>query len=196
MKLKLFLLIILWQISITRSRSQNFEEYPDSLQENDNQRVQIDSLKSLIYSYDQECLKLEITYNGYESANNETWYYDSLAVLKAYHSTWFMEGTSGDEYYWFDDGKLSFVYIENANQEDERTVFTDKSNPSFYEHESSIYGRQKGIKDFIRENRDSIEQSDYSVTITYEEKKDFGFEFIETTQFVIDIQLYNLLFTN
>jgi hypothetical protein len=157
----------------------------------------LDSLKEVMSNYDQECNVIKITYNGYESGNDETYYFDSLAVICAYHSKWGMEGTSGEEFYWFDNGKLSFVYDEKYGQEDEPEI-TFLSNLSDYhglrEYESDINKQKQDIYDLIRQNQENITKDEYAITIDIEQTQNYGIEFVETTNIYIDKILFEQLF--
>jgi hypothetical protein len=157
----------------------------------------LDSLKTVMSNYAQECFGLELSYTGYESSNGETWYYDSLAVLRGYHSSWTMEASSGEEYYWFDNGKLFAVYEERYGQTDiAETIFISnvKDNNKLENYELAINRQQESIYKLISENLDKKSENDDLITITIEETHNYGTDFTETTIISLDRYLYDLLF--
>jgi hypothetical protein len=154
----------------------------------------LDSLKDLMGQYSSECLTMTISFNGYESGSDESLYYDSLGVIRGYHVSWDMEGTSGEEFFWFDNGELSYVYKETYGQEDDPDiVFMDsQTDPDkIKNYDPGINGIERRITQLVNDNPDSLIDNDISVAITLEETKDYGIEFIEKTEIYIDKILYD-----
>ncbi len=157
----------------------------------------IDSLKSLIEIYDRQYFKMELSFSGYESSSNESFYYDSLYILCAYHLSWNMEGTSGESFHWFQNGKLYTIFDEKQGQggEPEATFLIlpkDYDRLKGYELEFNI--RQRNIIDLIDKNQEIKFSDNVMVSITIEESKNYGMEFTETTKVFIDKKLYEHLF--
>jgi hypothetical protein len=156
----------------------------------------IDSLKTLMAQYSAECFHLELSHSGYENESQESLYYDSLGILHGYKTSWNMEGTSGEEYYWFENGNLNYVYIEKYGQNDEPEImFIDNTTnrESIYNYKLEINERKQRIYEIIKDNIPE-EQDSNVIFIQLEETQNYGFEFIVKTDISIDKDLFDLLF--
>ena len=155
----------------------------------------IDSLKSLLNS--QDYYKIEISFSGYESGSEETWYYDSLGVICAYHLNWDMEGQSGENYHWFENGKMSVLYEETTGGNDETEIkFLKKPADSdkLKNYDSDSKNQEQKTFNLINENSDKKVEDENTVSITIEETVNYGGDFTQTTNIYIDKALYEILF--
>jgi len=155
----------------------------------DKENEALDSLKSLSYS---DYFMIDVTYDGYESGNHETWYYDSLANLSYFYSSWDMEGSSGERYYWFHKGNLYAVYEETLSGEEEPEIIFETSPSNQVRSEIAIENQK--IIQLINKNLDKVIDETDTKSITLEEVKDYGIEFTEKTEITIDSFLWNRLF--
>jgi hypothetical protein len=157
----------------------------------------IDSLKFLMDTYNTECRTISIEFAGYESGSNESLYYDSLGIVCGYHVTWDMEGTSGEEFYWYELGQLVYVYKETLGQADEPNIvfLNNYENPGeIQKYTQEIPNAEERIRQILIDNPDSVIENEYSVTISLEETKNYGFDFIEKTEISIDKTLFDQKF--
>ena len=157
----------------------------------------LDSLKSLMDEYNQKCFKIEVSFNGYESGSDESWYYDSLGVICGYHINWDMEGQSGEEFNWFENGKLSALYQETQGGDNEPDIVFLKSpedSDNLKSHDVEISGQEQRVFSAINDNQDKIDDDGSIFTITIEETVNYGGEYTQTTKIYIDKELYELLF--
>jgi hypothetical protein len=159
--------------------------------------VLLDSLRLLMDNYNENCLTITIAYDGYESSSDESLYYDSLGTICGYHVTWNMEGTSGEEFYWFDKGKLSYVYEETYGQEEEPdVVFIDGNEEpgKILKYNPDIASIEQRISKLMTDKPDNVTEDETSVTIYIEEIKNYGQDFTETTKINFDKALQSVLF--
>jgi len=176
-----------------------FSQTEDANDQKNKDENLIDSLKSLMNEYSRNCYKIEISFDGYEAGSEENWYYDSLGVICGHHVTWNMEGQSGEEFNWFENGKLSELYEETQGGNDETEVtFLIKSRDSekLKSRNSEIKNQHQRVFKAINENSDKKSDDGYTISVTIEETVNYGMEFIQTTKIFIDNALFDLLFQN
>ncbi|MFN8258397.1 MAG: hypothetical protein U0W24_22095 [Bacteroidales bacterium] len=181
------LLIVLFLLSSLVSTGQN--NYVLTLEE----EMLLDSLKSEMNDLSDNSLGIELSYSGYEAGNEEKWYYNQEGIIQAYHSSWSMEGTSGEEFDWFENGKLKVVYAETYGQSEEPAFefITDKDGAELLLHQAEISGREAKLYRFIEEHQEQISDAGDSYLITVEEVGNFGVDVTITTQIIIDKELFN-----
>jgi hypothetical protein len=203
---KLLFIVLLSTLCCIRINAQALNDDPKASEQNEDDQLDededevsgndelIDSLKSLMDTYNTECRTISIEFAGYESGSNETLYYDSLGVVCGYHLTWDMEGTSGEEFYWFEQGQLVYVYKETLGQTDEPDIvfLNNYENPGeIQKYTQEIPNTEERIRQILIDYPDSVIENEYSVTISLEETKNYGFDFIEKTEISIDKSLYD-----
>jgi hypothetical protein len=178
-----------------RDSTANEYDQEETINENTNEDI-IDSLKALMGDYASECLRIEFNFEGYESSSEEIYYFDSVAVIKGYRYTWAMEGQSGEEYNWFDNGELYAIYEETQGQQDEPdvTFISNKSDNELKKYQLDMTNKIQFIRNLIVQNQEKISEDDSNITITIEETKFYGFDFTETTTLYLNKMLYEKLF--
>jgi len=191
--LLLFTLIVYFDCLSQTVEPVSYKDLNDSLL---NERL-LDSLKSVLNDIEIECLKIEFSYEGYESSGSEIIYFDSLAMVKAFQCSWNLEGRSGENINWFENGKLFASYEEILGQRDDPEI-TFIINPlkgdKLNEQNLYVNNRIKSIEDEITVNQDQITEDNNGYRISIEEMKNYGFDFTETTTIYINKILYNQLF--
>jgi len=143
--------------------------------------------------YEQDCYRIERTFSGYESQSGETYYFDSLAVLKGYKCTWAMEGQSGQEYDWFDNGNISTMYEEIWGQQDEpdiKFITSSSDNIKLKKYQLDVQAIIRDIQNLIDQNMGNMTEDADGVKIFIEETNFYGFDFISKTEIYIDKTLY------
>jgi hypothetical protein len=160
---------------------------------------------------------LHASYMGYEADSDATWYFDSLLNIIFCDISWNMEGTSGSFTYYFegDDilaGKESNSYpdyeellwinnrfkpaygfsrTDGADADDQINYLT---RADYESKNNSVKTDYKKLLARIHEYRDSMQEDGDDISIVIENVVNYGQDFTEKEEFIINKVLFNELF--